>query len=249
MHCRTPPLHIHRHPPSWVVLCAADLFCRADCRGATISIATFARLPINALVTWQGDWLVVPILVLAAGFAAYMLASPLELHAVMLGVGAGHAMDTSQTEHSLIFRWCLAQGLGEEDGRRKRRLRWQAFSATAGYSTGALFGGSVYELGGFGACAWLQVSLCCSLAVLMCGLPVVHAAFRARRQPVVAGTAVASASGAGGDDEQQEEKTLANTTGRFWLPVSLVLLCDGLNVSAGTFPVALCCTTAPCWLC
>jgi hypothetical protein len=123
------------------------------------------------------------------------------------------------------------------------RLRWQAFSATAGYSTGALFGGSVYELGGFGACAWLQLSLCASLAVLLCGLPVVHAAFRARwrrgavrtggggggggeADGTVAVTVHSALGGAAGD----AVKTLAGTTGRFWLPVSLVLLCDGFNI-------------------
>ena len=65
-----------------------------------------------------------PLLFLAAGCAAYMVANPLAMHAVMLGVGAGHSMDTSQAEHSLIYRWCSMQGLREDDGRRKRRLRW-----------------------------------------------------------------------------------------------------------------------------
>ena len=180
-----------------------------------------------------------PLLTLASVCAAYMLANPLELHAVMLGVGAGHMCDTCQAEHSLCYRWCDASGAGED--RRKRRFRWQAFSATVGYSTssatqysgffvlhrgvppsqtalvsslghradlalsimnspirysavlqqgssrsmhccgsgtGALFGGTTFELGGFEACAFLQFSLCCSLAVLMFSLPVFYEAIQ-----------------------------------------------------------------------
>jgi hypothetical protein len=236
--------------------------------GLTISLATLCRLPIHALVTWQGEWLMAPLLTLASGCAAYMLVSPLELHAVMLGVGAGHCMDTCQAEHSLCYRWCDSSDADADQ--RKRRFRWQAFSATAGYSTGALFGGTIYELGGFEACAVLQFSLCCSLAVLMFGLPVVHDSFRTRKQgrpvdgrdqdddPTAAAAVVdvvgAASSGSSSDPKQGEavvpaatpaavctvdvdvevevevEKTLRNTTGRFFLPVSLVLLCDGLNI-------------------
>lgn len=205
--------------------------------GLTISLATLCRLPIHALVTWQGEWLMAPLLTLASGCAAYMLANPLKLHAVMLGVGAGHCMDTCQAEHSLCYRWCDASQA--DDDRRKRRFRWQAFSATAGYSTGALFGGTTYELGGFEACAILQFSLCCSLAMLMFSLPVVHDSFRTRKQgrerahahghkDTAAAAVLATAGGAHG--AIGSVKTLYNTTGRFFLPVSLVLMCDGFNI-------------------
>eukprot|EP00747_Dinoflagellata_sp_TGD_P214991 gnl/TRDRNA2_/TRDRNA2_87768_c0_seq1.p1 gnl/TRDRNA2_/TRDRNA2_87768_c0~~gnl/TRDRNA2_/TRDRNA2_87768_c0_seq1.p1 ORF type:complete len:484 (-),score=74.43 gnl/TRDRNA2_/TRDRNA2_87768_c0_seq1:19-1470(-) len=223
--------------------------------GVTIAGATLCRLPINALITWQGDWLMALFLVLATCCATYMLMSPLELPAVMLGVAAGHCMDTSQVEHSLCYRWCG----GADDDRCNRRLRWQAFSATAGYSTGALVAGAIYEFGGFKACAVLQFSLCSSLALLMFGLPVVHAAFRARwkcavkedvgveaaatvvvtvqvgkkvaeESPDGSGQEVSVGSGSGTQECSDPEKTLRNTTGRFFLPVSLVLICDGLNI-------------------
>jgi hypothetical protein len=68
---------------------------------------------------------------------------------------------------------------GPDEARRQRRLRWQAFSATAGYSSGALCGGAVYELGGFRACAALQLGLCCSLAALLALLPTTHESWSA----------------------------------------------------------------------
>ncbi len=203
--------------------------------GLTISLATLCRLPIQALVTWQGEWLMAPLLTLASGCAAYMLINPLDLHAVMLGVAAGHCMDTCQAEHSLCYRWCDSSEADE--GQRKRRFRWQAFSATAGYSTGALFGGTTYELGGYQACAVLQVFLCATLAVLMFSLPVAHDSFRTRKQAAgVADPAEAAVDPAGTAAGLTSvsavtcERTLRNTTGRFYLPVSLVLACDGLNI-------------------
>jgi hypothetical protein len=62
---------------------------------------------MNAGVTRLGDWLMVPLLTLAALCAAYMLAHPSELAPVMLGVGVAHCMDTCQAEHSLCYRWCV----------------------------------------------------------------------------------------------------------------------------------------------
>ena len=229
--------------------------------GFTIAAATLLRLPVNAAVTRYGDWLMAPLLAAAAGCAAYMLARPMELPAVMLGVAAGHCMDTCQAEHSLCYRWCE----GGSDDRRKHRLRWQAASATAGYSTGALFGGTIYELGGFRACAVLQFSLCCSLALLMGGLPVVHGAFRARRRGSCCGRRPDEQGGGGGGGAEEQgsgntpqgrtgsapdhdtegdgtggdegqplalRRLLSEVTGRCYLPVSLVLLCDGLNIFA-----------------
>lgn len=78
--------------------------------GLTICLATLCRLPMNALVTWQGDWILAPLLMAAACCAAYMLANPTELSAVMLGVGAGHCCDTCQAEHSLCYRWSGGRG-------------------------------------------------------------------------------------------------------------------------------------------
>jgi MFS family permease len=213
--------------------------------GTTIAVATLCRLPMNALVMRYGDWLLAPLLTVAAGCAAYMLSRPMELPAVVLGVAAGHCMDTGQAEHSLCYRWCGAVSDERSSKRRRHRLRWMAFSATAGYSTGALFGGSIYELGGFRACAALQFTLCCSLAVLMCGLPVVHEAFREWRhtgrthpEPEAAQSLPSAEPSAGSATKsmaltpEPEQKTISGTTGRFYLPVSIVLLCDGVNILA-----------------
>eukprot|EP01047_Picozoa_sp_COSAG01_P025176 COSAG01_NODE_1579_length_9829_cov_17.910997_2_plen_303_part_00 len=213
---------------------------------------------MNAGVTRLGDWLMVPLLTLAALCAAYMLACPSELAPVMLGVGVAHCMDTCQAEHSLCYRWCVLPAgpgvhpsrptlpcnpalptpdgagaawcrcrCGPDEARRQRRLRWQAFSATAGYSSGALCGGAVYELGGFRACAALQLGLCCSLATLLALLPTTHESWSAwllgrqgrrglgsrgrgkgkgsTRQGVGGGAGAAEAAGAEAEEEAEEE--------------------------------------------
>ena len=204
--------------------------------GMTIAIATLLRVPMNALLTWQGDWLIVILLAMATACAVCMLVWPDSPAAVVVGVAAGHCVDTTQVQASLCYRWS-ADGSSE---RRKSALRLMAFSATLGYSTGALMGGGLYESAGYTGCAVLQLCNCGSLTVVTASLPVVHASFLEWWHGDFAVTAVAAAS------EHAKSKaptfsapspaapqlTLRGTTGPLLLPVSLVLLCDGLNVGA-----------------
>ena len=115
--------------------------------GATIGLATLCRIPVNALLTTAGDYLIAPVMLLATVGAGAMLAAPHSLAAVVVGVAAGHVTDTAQVQASLCYRWRIG-----EPAAQKRALRLQAFSATFGYSTGALLGGALYEHGGFEVC-------------------------------------------------------------------------------------------------
>ena len=247
--------------------------------GATISLATFARIAMNASLTIAGDWLIAPVLLLATVGAVLMLSAPNDLQMVIAGIAAGHVTDTAQVQASLCYRWRMGDPAGQ-----KHALRLQAFSATFGYSSGALLGGALYEHGGFGGCAILQLVILATLAVLAAALPVVHSSFRERcsgasnRQsrasnrtaaaidapstetadgkeleeaavvsepPTIAvevrpprkadlqvaanvgKPAIPTATGAGSD------RTIRNTnSAHLLLPVSLVWLCDGLNIGA-----------------
>ena len=217
--------------------------------GATIGGATLCRVPMNALLTTAGDFLIVPVLVLAVIGAACMLAAPNDLWSVALGIAAGHATDTAQVQASLCYRWREGDAAAQ-----KRGLRLQAFSATFGYSSGALLGGALYEHAGFDGCASLQLGILVAMAVLAAGMPVVHASFaqswRARATSTVQPTSPPSAAQeakvaapgatavvAGGEAETdaaaevEAALSVRTTTGRLLLPVSLVWLCDGANIA------------------
>ena len=157
--------------------------------GATIGLATLLRIPMNALLTAFGDYLIAPVLMVATGGAAAMLAAPDHLAAVIVGVAVGHVTDTAQVQASLCYRWRIG-----EPAAQKRTLRLQAFSATFGYSSGALLGGALYEHGGFRGCALLQLGILCAMALTTASLPVVRAAYHDR--PRHAGGAKADASSA-----------------------------------------------------
>eukprot|EP00325_Prymnesiales_sp_UTEX-LB-985_P020046 CAMPEP_0174749876 /NCGR_PEP_ID=MMETSP1094-20130205/96601_1 /TAXON_ID=156173 /ORGANISM="Chrysochromulina brevifilum, Strain UTEX LB 985" /LENGTH=146 /DNA_ID=CAMNT_0015955143 /DNA_START=23 /DNA_END=460 /DNA_ORIENTATION=- len=101
--------------------------------GATIGVSTLCRIAMNAILTFSGDWLIVPVLMLAAAGAAGMVANPQSIVACVIGIGAGHVTDTAQVQASLCYRWRVGQPAAQQ-----RALRLQAFSAVAGYSGGAL---------------------------------------------------------------------------------------------------------------
>ena len=140
--------------------------------GLTLSVATLCRVPMNTLITLTGDWLLVPLLALATVSAAWMLAAPNTLWAVVAGIVAGHVTDTSQVQASLCYRWQSA-----DPAAQKRGLRLQAFSCTLGYSSGALIGGALYENGGFYGCAVLQLAILVVMTLSAALLPVIHDAF------------------------------------------------------------------------
>jgi hypothetical protein len=222
--------------------------------GATISLATLTRILMNAALTATGDWLIAPFLAVATIGAAFMLATPDNLTAAIVGIAAGHITDTAQVQASLCYLWRIG-----DPASQKRALRLQAFSATFGYSSGALLGGALYEHGGFGACAILQLAILSTLSVLAAMLPVVHAAFQERclrgsRPPSRPGAQAATAdspsscaadgtgsaaiaekpSGAPPTDtaaDSDRTHTIRSTNSTWLLlPVSLVWLCDGLNI-------------------
>jgi len=104
-------------------------------------------------------------------------------------------------------------------------------------------------VGGFKACAVLELLLTCTLSVLAHGLPGVRASFRerlhtqhesrsraaARQVAPDSGPAAAAASCTASLDGEKEDAPLtlrSTTTGCLLLPASLVILCDGLNVGA-----------------
>ena len=66
--------------------------------GLVIGLSTLCRVGMNAMITAVGDWLVVPILLLAAAGAAFMVAFPTTLAAVVIGIAAGHITDTAQVQ-------------------------------------------------------------------------------------------------------------------------------------------------------
>ena len=140
--------------------------------GSTLSVATLCRVPMNTLITLIGDWLIVPLLALATVSAAWMLAAPNTLWAVVAGICAGHVTDTSQVQASLCYR-----GQSDDPAAQKRGLRLQAFSCTLGYSSGALVGGALYENGGFYGCAVLQLAILVVMTLSAALMPVVHDAF------------------------------------------------------------------------
>ena len=214
------PLHFqHEHWPLWTF-------------GATIGAATASRVLMNALLTSAGDWLIAPILLMACAGAAAMLANPTSPLCAIVGIAAGHITDTAQVQASLCYRWRF----GDPDA-QKRALRLQAFSATFGYSSGALLGGAMYEHVGFRGCAILQVSLLCAMSIIAALLPVVHAAFRETvrgESGCFRGKPISNAPASAIDQPSKEsELTLRGTNSRFLLlPVSLVWLSDAANISA-----------------
>ena len=264
---------------SWA-FAAAPLYFRQEAWplwffGATIGGATLFRVPMNALLTGVGDWLIAPILMLAVAGAVHMLMAPQSLSAVMIGIAAGHVTDTAQVQASLCYRWSLS-----EPGAQKRALRLQAFSATFGYSSGALLGGALFEYTGFVGCARLQLALLGVMAITTALMPVVRAAFRETcqssachgvsastsppggspaeqpdsRPPATTHSAAeplaeplapsAAKSGAPGaadaahglaptvEDRATEELTIWGTTRCLLLPLSILWLCDGMNILA-----------------
>jgi len=230
------PLHIQRNDfPLWTF-------------GAILSIATFCRVFMNAMITASGDWSIVPILVAAASGAVYMLAAPYSIYALAIGVAAGHTTDTAQVQANLCYRW-----RANDAAAQKRGLRLQAFSATFGYSSGALLGGALYEHAGFLRCAQLQVSILSVMALLTSVLPVVRAAFsesctrvtgagtrddgavnseqRTAPQPATAPRAAVAPD----TEAAQQDATLytlrGSTTRCLMLPVSLIWLSVGCNIA------------------
>ena len=210
--------------------------------GTVIAAGTIARVPMNALLTWRGDWLIAPILALAAGGATCMLASPTSVAAVVIGTVCGHVTDTVQAQSSLCYRIFLDDAIAQ-----KRGLRLQAFSATFGYSAGALLGGALYEHGGFIGCSILQVVLLGTMAMLACGLPAVHDSFRSSMQGsssssshlatvtrddgLATPTASAPAANAPAVDAPPVlALSLSATTDCLYFPATAILLCDGLNI-------------------
>lgn len=108
--------------------------------GTTISAATLSRVAMNACLTVIGDWAIAPALALATVGAAGMLVAPHNIAACVVGIAAGHVTDTAQVQASLCYQWRAGDMAAQ-----KRALRLQAFSATSGYSSGAVIGGALYE--------------------------------------------------------------------------------------------------------
>jgi len=227
------PLHFQHHGwPLWAF-------------GATISLATLGRVAMNATLIAFGDWLILPTLLIATAGAAYMLVEPLSLAAVVAGVAAGHLTDTCQVQASLCYRWRIG-----EEAAQKRALRLQAFSATFGYSSGALLGGALYEHGGFRGCAVLQLGILAAMAAMTALLPVVQASCRDSRQrcggggkaaaaqrqhepppeATAQGVAAAAPAATSGGAEVEEALSIVGTNGWLLLPASLVWVCDGANI-------------------
>ena len=127
--------------------------------GVTIGGSTLIRIPMNAVLTVAGDWLIVPTLALATIAATGMLIAPSSSVACVIGIAAGHVTDTAQVQASLCYRWRVGQPEVQ-----KRALRLQAFSSTLGYSSGALLGGALFEYGGFRGCTILQLAILGKLA-------------------------------------------------------------------------------------
>lgn len=198
---------------------------------------------MNASIVAFGDWLIVPILVVATCAAALMLAWPDDLSAVVAGVAAGHVTATDQVQASLCYRLRAGQPAAQ-----KRGLRLQAFSSTFGYSSGALLGGALYEYAGFRTCTILQQVLIGTMAAVSAMLPVVRTSFREhccsalRRDANGAGDD--AAVGAAGNDaagcapsapnaasEPQQRLTVRGTTDWLLRPVSMIWLSDGMNIA------------------
>lgn len=91
--------------------------------GLTLSVATLCRVPMNTLITLTGDWLLVPLLALATVSAAWMLAAPNTLWAVVAGIVAGHVTDTSQVQASLCYRWQSADPAAQKRLQSRARCR------------------------------------------------------------------------------------------------------------------------------
>lgn len=224
------PLHFQHHDwPLWAF-------------GTAISLATLGRVVMNAMLTAVGDWLIVPTLLIATAGAAYMLVEPLSLAAVVAGIAAGHLTDTCQVQASLCYRWRIGEAAAQ-----KRALRLQAFSATFGYSSGALLGGALYEHGGFRGCAALQLGILASMAAMTALLPVVQASWRENRQrclgngktaeaqrqlepPEAAQAQVAPAVAPAAASGAEDGLSIVGTNGWLLLPASLVWVCDGANI-------------------
>lgn len=180
-----------------------------------------------------------------------MLVAPSKLPAVIAGIAAGHITDTAQVQASLCYRWRIGDPAGQ-----KQALRLQAFSAVFGYSSGALLGGAVYEYGGFGACAVLQLIILATLATCAATLPVVHDTFRercigtrrnlsqssgARTTAVEAPSSCTAAEkppvsapvSAPSDTAASTNRTICGTNSScLLLPVSLIWLADGFNIGS-----------------
>ena len=206
---------------------------------------------MNAALTTAGDWLIAPFLAMGTVGATLMVVAPQSLPAVIAGIAVGHVTDTAQAQASLCYRWRIADPAGQ-----KRALRLQAFSATFGYSSGALLGGALYEHGGFLSCALLQLGILGALFAVTALLPVVRASFCERcghgcDSHAMGGRAVqaAASSGAGICNSSMSEvtgkaavetapsdsnlRTIRNTNSAcLLLPVTMIWLCDGMNIAA-----------------
>lgn len=220
--------------------------------GTTIGAATLCRVLMNALLTGCGDWLISPLLHLATLGAVAMLARPDSLIAVISGIAAGHITDTVQVQASFCYRLRM-----HDRPAQKRGLRLQAFSATFGYSLGAVVGGGMYEFGGFTSCATLQLAVLGAMALFTMVLPIVHTSFwealHSSRGAAAGGADAVDASGTAEPDDAAapahshdveqapteetkatpaKELTLHSTTGCLLLPVSVVWLSGGFNIAA-----------------
>ena len=103
----------------------------------------------------------------------------------MTGVIGGTGADATQVHNNLAYRMVEKHAAAKDEEKleeqKRHVLRVVCFSVTFGYSCGALFGGTLYQYGGFTACARMHLAICSLQAILSYTLPVVHDSLRLSR--------------------------------------------------------------------
>lgn len=132
------------------------------------------RMIGTALLRPLGDWWCVPCTAIGAASSLLMAVRPGCRFCVMVGcIGNSMCVMVHTAHRTLVHR-----RFGQWPTQQVRAMRLLTFWDTFGYSCGALIGGVLYDLGGFGVAAWFQFLIifveCLGTATL---LPV-HDSFR-----------------------------------------------------------------------
>lgn len=127
-----------------------------------LTLVYIPRVVVTLLTPRIGDYVCVPISLVAALLNVYMVLQPQSLTAVWIAVGATCTALQPPTYRSFVYVHFADTG----EWQLQRAQRIYTFADTLGYACAPFIGGLLYDFGGLRACAGFATATCGSCALL-----------------------------------------------------------------------------------
>ena len=205
-----------------------DMGWNTEILGILFTLFFVMRLPINWFLTYSGVWLSVPFLVVDFALTIAMVAQPDSKWVVFASCLFAQGTKMIQAYKQLAF-----QKFAGQPKLHMRAMKMLTTCEVVGYSAGTFFGGLLYDMGSWSACAVYQSAITIAMVLLTAWLPSVRQDFKSKSRCCCASKETVAPSRHDEDGDAQKGDG-ARIPKELLFPIGVLLAAEAVNVFSYT---------------